>query len=324
MEKIFLFILFSCLISVQLFSQNHAPVIDSVRFSQRTDNLLKVDIYYTVYDEDGDTLTVSAFYENTSLPVPFWVKITNIVDEPFSNDFGEGIVSGNNKHFVWDFKAQMGEVGPDEYKIKVIASDGWAEPCPGISTVNYSGKTYKTVQIGDQCWLKENLDAGTMIQSSSGSDNQTDNDTTEKYCYDNNPENCEIYGGLYQWNEAMQYSTIEMSQGICPDGWHIPGDTEFQKLSGKVSGNSDALKTVGQGNGTNISGFSALLAGSRSANDGSFNNLGGNDPGTAIWSSNENSTTKANYMYVGNDNDNVVLTNYSMSFGFSVRCLKDE
>jgi hypothetical protein len=72
---------------------------------------------------------------------------------------------------------------------------------PGTPTVTYAGKTYNTVQIGNQCWLKENLDAGIMIQVNQ---EQTNNGTIEKYCYDNNPNNCAAYGGLYQWAENVQ------------------------------------------------------------------------------------------------------------------------
>ena len=46
----------------------------------------------------------------------------------------------------------------------------------------------------------------------------TNNGIIEKYCYDNNPANCAIYGGLYQWNEMMQYTTQQGAQGICPNG----------------------------------------------------------------------------------------------------------
>ena len=60
---------------------------------------------------------------------------------------------------------------------------------------------------------------GTMIN---GISNQTNNDTLEKYCYNDDTANCSIYGGLYQWNEAMQYVTTSGAQGICPTGWHIP------------------------------------------------------------------------------------------------------
>src|SRR4030042_6749113 len=95
------------------------------------------------------------------------------------------------------------------------------------STITYEGKTYHIIQIGNQFCLKENLDVGTMIQ---GNQDASNNGTIEKYCYDNDPANCTIHGGLYQWNEAMQYNSIEGGQGICPDGWHIPTFAEFQTL----------------------------------------------------------------------------------------------
>ncbi|MFA4924869.1 MAG: FISUMP domain-containing protein, partial [Ignavibacteriaceae bacterium] len=92
-------------------------------------------------------------------------------------------------------------------------------PNDDISTVTYSGKVYHAVKIGSQTWLKENLDVGTMIQ---GTANPSDNGTIEKYCYNNDTANCNKYGGLYQWNEAMQYIKTEKAKGICPTGWHIP------------------------------------------------------------------------------------------------------
>jgi uncharacterized protein (TIGR02145 family) len=67
--------------------------------------------------------------------------------------------------------------------------------------------------VGDKCWLKENLNVGTMILSEQ---NQSDNGLIEKYCYGDLPANCETYGGLYQWREAMQYIATPGTQGICP------------------------------------------------------------------------------------------------------------
>jgi len=65
-------------------------------------------------------------------------------------------------------------------------------------------QSYATVKIGEQCWMKENLNIGTMIL---GVNNQSDNNIVEKYCYNNNSgqDYCSIYGGLYQWAEAVQY-----------------------------------------------------------------------------------------------------------------------
>ena len=102
-------------------------------------------------------------------------------------------------------------------------------PCPGTPTVTYEGKVYNTVQIFSQCWLKENLDVGVMIDNTLY---QEDNGIIEKYCPENSEDSCAIYGGLYQWDEAMKYSTSEWSQGICPPGWHIPTDAETYVLEG--------------------------------------------------------------------------------------------
>jgi hypothetical protein len=148
----------------------------------------------------------------------------------------------------------------------------------------HQGKFYNTVKIGDQCWMAENLDVGTII---TGITNQTDNGTTEKYCFNNDPLNCALYGGLYQWNEAMQYVTTPGTQGICPTGWHIPTNAEYQTFSTAVGGDGNALKAVGQGTG------------------------GG--AGT-------NTSTLVLYVY----DSSIYLLEYPYkTYGFSVRCLEE-
>jgi uncharacterized protein (TIGR02145 family) len=196
-----------------------------------------------------------------SLPVPVNTIITEPSEIISSKYFGftpgvgyqetDTIQSGKG---YWVKVAQDGEI--------ILGSEVSFE-C-GISQVLYSNKTYNTVQIGSQCWLKENLDVGTRIDVTQ---EQTNNSTIEKYCYNNDPNNCNTYGGLYQWNEAMQYTTAEDARGICPNGWHLPTNVEFQALGTSVGGDGNALKEIGQGvgggAGTNTSGFSALLAGFR-------------------------------------------------------------
>jgi len=93
------------------------------------------------------------------------------------------------------------------------------------------GKKYNWVKIGDQIWFAENLNIGSMID---GSMAMTNNNKIEKYCIDNNYNNCKELGGLYQWNEMMNYDTIENTQGICPQGWHIPTDSEWIVLESYV------------------------------------------------------------------------------------------
>jgi uncharacterized protein (TIGR02145 family) len=189
----------------------------------------------------------------------------------------------------------------------------------GASKVSYGGKDYNTVLIGNQCWFKENLDIGTMID---GNVNQTNNNTIEKYCYGNAQSSCNTYGGLYQWNEAMQYFTTLGTQGICPLGWHIPTYAEFQTLRTTVNNDGNRLKAIGEGSGggagTNTSGFSALLAGCRYY-QGSFLWLGGS---AYIWSSTESST---NTYYLGLTSTSNAISLYDMQhvYGLSVRCIKD-
>jgi uncharacterized protein (TIGR02145 family) len=196
-------------------------------------------------------------------------------------------------------------------------------PCPGMPTVEYGGKTYNTVQIGNQCWLRENLDIGTMIQ---GIDTSSNNGVIEKYCYDNIPSYCDRYGGLYQWNEAMQYSTVEGTQGICPDGWHIPRYAEYETLRHTVSLDGNALKAIGQGDslspwnvgrGTNTSGFSAMLAGSQSIGGYFFDRT----ILAFFWSSTEGSphSYSMDLFYISN----YIGLGTTRGDGLSVRCLKD-
>jgi uncharacterized protein (TIGR02145 family) len=139
------------------------------------------------------------------------------------------------------------------------------------------GQSYKTVKIGNQCWMAENLNVGTMINGSIYQTQQTP-EIIEKYCYDNNSTNCDTYGGLYQWSEMMQYDVQEGSKGICPEGWHIPAVNEWCMLTNFIDWTVDCdvypdqgtdvgikMKSTNgwglNGNGTNSSGFTALPTG---------------------------------------------------------------
>lgn len=187
----------------------------------------------------------------------------------------------------------------------------------GINQVNYSGKLYNTVQIGSQCWLKENLDVGTMIN---GGSNMTNNGIIEKYCYNNDLNNCNTYGGLYQWDETMQYITTPGTQGICPSGWHIPTYENFQALSSAVGWDGNALKAVGQGSGggagTNTSGYSVLLAGYNY--NGSFESIGA----LAYFETSTEAGNGAWHMQLFGSSSMIIFGSTS-GFGFSIRCLKD-
>ena len=198
------------------------------------------------------------------------------------------------------------------------------------------GQIYNTVQIGTQCWMAENMNVGTMIN---GSSNPTDNGTIEKYCYNNEEDSCNMYGGLYQWDEMMQYSTTPGVQGICPTGWHLPTDTEWCILENEVDSGTVSCSAFGWrgtdagGNlketgtthwstpntgATNLSNFTALGSGYRHTN-GTFYNL---NNVAKFWTSNENGISAWRRVM-----DNMLAKvgrhyNYKTN-GNSVRCLQD-
>jgi len=201
---------------------------------------------------------------------------------------------------------------------------------------------YDTVQLDTQCWMAENLNVGTMIN---GSSTQSNNSSIEKYCYNNDSNNCNTYGGLYQWDEAMQYTTSSAAQGICPSDWHIPSNDEWTTLTGYLSANSQywcgasstqiakslaATSSWGSvatacaiGNGqssNNTTGFNASPAGYRFTN-GVFDYI---NKYVYFWSSSLNSQNFALYFYL-NYNDAKVKNsiNSRATVGYSIRCLKN-
>jgi len=183
---------------------------------------------------------------------------------------------------------------------------------------------YPTVEINGQCWMAANLNYGTPIASSQM---QRDNCVNEKYCYNDNPANCISFGGLYKWNEMMSYTTGNGVQGLCPPGWHIPSEAEWNTLfavyiSSGFAGS--ALKIIG------YSGFDALLSGIRFHNN--IWKFPGNDPilrSILYWSSTIHGPDKA---WAHGLNEVVIDIDYtpSVSFypalrsnAFAVRCLRD-
>jgi uncharacterized protein (TIGR02145 family) len=206
----------------------------------------------------------------------------------------------------------------------------------GQSTVkDVDGNVYNTVKIGAQCWMKENMRVGTRIN---GATNQTNNSIIEKYCYNDTASNCtgnnpnQPDGGLYQWNEAMQYSTTPGARGICPAGWHIPTHDEFTKLeravctSGSCATDFPYDTTTTGWRGTNedaklkpngTSGWEGNLAGYSFAGLFSFRGTYG-----VFWSS-RSSGGNAWYRYLNSGGPQILRNTFDKSVGLPVRCLKN-
>lgn len=212
----------------------------------------------------------------------------------------------------------------------------WA--CGDILLDNRDMREYETVLIGDQCWMAENMNIGSMIDDALSS---TDNTIFEKYCYTNDNTNCDIYGGLYQWNEAMDYGSSG-NQGICPSGWRIPSDSEWKTLEGTVDGTygvgdpewdgtsfrgDDAglnLKSTSLWNssgtgGTDLYGFTALPHGYRGYTSGGFALIG---LYANFWSSTTGAGSEAYFRGVHYDQNAVRRDDNSQNYGYSVRCIK--
>jgi uncharacterized protein (TIGR02145 family) len=197
-------------------------------------------------------------------------------------------------------------------------------------TDNRDGKVYAVVEIEGKIWMAENLNYGERID---GIQAQVDNQVVEKFCYEDNESNCNTYGGLYQWNEMMQYSHTQGVQGICPDGWHLPTDDEWTALVNYLGGQNIAggkLKEKGSTHwnlpntdATNESGFSALATGCRLWDgDGQFVNLGNY---TSFWSSTEGTVdiSGAWYRYVEYNHSQILHYCRDKTMGRSVRCVRD-
>ena len=190
------------------------------------------------------------------------------------------------------------------------------------------GQTYKTVKIGDQVWMAENLNF----------------ETDESVCYNDSVEYCDTYGRLYTWGAAMDSagtwsvngkgcgylktcSPTGTIRGVCPNGWHLPSNAEWETLFNAVGGKTIAGKKLkstsgwnSSRNGTDAFSFSALPAGRRD-DDGNYNYEGSL---AYFWSSMELNIDYACFVNLYYDNDDAFLNNYDYKYvGFSVRCLQD-
>ncbi len=216
------------------------------------------------------------------------------------------------------------------------------------TVTDVEGNVYNTVQIGNQCWMKENLRTtkysdGTEIAL--GSDTSTT--TAYRYNPNNNAGNVDTYGYLYNWKAVMGNSPSSSAnpsgvQGICPTGWHVPSSEEWTQLTNYVgtqseykcdgsstniakalastTGWSSSSTTCAVGNNpstNNATGFSAFPAGYY---HGSYYPFGYY---AYFWSATGSISNNAYYRNLNYDNANVDSNSSSKNYGRSVRCLKD-
>ena len=213
------------------------------------------------------------------------------------------------------------------FEVDVKPSFGQGQPI-----TDKEGNSYKTVYIGKQQWMAENLKSskdndGTSIPYITDA-GQWENNTTGAWCYyDNNAANNAKYGKLYNWYAVSK--TTNGNKNICPTGWHVPSDNEWKVLTDYLGGVTVAggkMKEAGITNwnspntdATNTSLFTGLPGGLRGS-IGSYNAIGYYG---YWWSSTEYNTGNAWHRNLSTNNGNAYRDGNSKRNGFSVRCLRD-
>lgn len=247
--------------------------------------------------------------------------------------------------------------------------------------LDYADESYPTISIGSQCWMSKNLNVGSKIDSNNSEPSchnlsesyinwscQTNNSLIEKYCYENDNLNCLNSGGLYEWAETLNlpydcndatavdngdntytidcpisgsYTIDDKTQGICPDGWHVPGINDWQSLARLTQATceircdtgacscteaGEKLKATSEQtpiawDGTDNYNFTLLPAGFRNG-DGFFYDRGSY---TVFWTSAPSLENPSLGMFTGVRSilKNIKTDRDVRTDGLSVRCIKD-
>ncbi|MBO4614102.1 MAG: fibrobacter succinogenes major paralogous domain-containing protein [Bacteroidales bacterium] len=292
-----------------------------------------------VISDGGNTVTMRGFLYGTS-----------------SNTLSLGIQSGSG---IGNFTSNITGLTPNTtyyYKAYAINSVGtsygdlkqFTTECNcGMSVTDYDGNTYGTVQIGNQCWMAQNLKTthfadGTYIATGT----TTSSTTAYRYNPNNDSNNVSTYGYLYNWPAAMHDASSSSTntsnvQGVCPNGWHLPSDAEWTQLTDYLSSHNEylcdpstikiakSLASTTYWNSSNVtctvgyhpaennsSGFGALPAGYYS---NGYYEFSGN---ANFWSSTR-SGDYAYYRALYYNSASIGRSYGNNNIGFSVRCVRD-
>jgi uncharacterized protein (TIGR02145 family) len=230
----------------------------------------------------------------------------------------------------WHYVTITTDTGIDVSAATLGQGDAWG--CGDTLTDSRDSKNYATVQIGNQCWMKQGLNVGTRIAG--GTSQGISCASINKWCYDNLDTNCDTNnnpnypdGGLYQWDQMMCGSTTPGIQGICPAGWHLPSDEEMCVLENAVDSTITSPCSVidwrGIDGGTKLkpngsSGWEGNLSG---GNQGIFEDRTVN---SYFWSSSEYNISRAWTRIMSSGSAQMYRGwGFFKSAGFSVRCVKD-
>ena len=259
-----------------------------------------------------------------------------------------GLISGTTYYVRAYATNSVGTAYGNEVTFTTTPADGAS--C-GVCQ-DYDGNTYNTVQIGNQCWMKENLRTTKYSNGISISQGSTTSTTVAYWYYPNNSSsNKATYGLLYNWKAVMRSSSSSSAnpsgvQGICPTGWHVPSSAEWVQLLNYVKSRSEyccersnegatypIAKALSAKSGwtstsetcypgymqsnNNATGFSAVPAGNYSGEFGYF-------PCHAEhWSATQVNSSKVYTYNIACGYHGVFIREWDKSGGYSVRCVRD-
>jgi uncharacterized protein (TIGR02145 family) len=271
----------------------------------------------------GSLWAMAAFTEPTSGPASS------------VQDFAKNVLGANNGNNAFDSSAvaanQDGSILERLEYVQGVVS------C-GETISDADGNTYGTVLIGSQCWQASNMRAtkypgGASIARGPATATWNGNDNAY-YAYPPNVGNAaeesagfNNVGYVYQWSAAMNGSTAEGAQGICPNGWHIPSDAEWNALEAYLADGTDSCGSSRQAWSCSAAGTSLKAAGSAKFQGplsgfrtaaGGFNSRGSS---AYFWSATQ-SGSSAWYRSLNSANATVLRDTFSKSVGLSVRCVK--
>ncbi len=329
-------------------------IIDKVLIGKHELKLRKAgcaDVVQTVTVEEGKTVDVmptlatgkTVTIKSTPADGTLYVDGTLLGSAPQTSTltFGKHKLKVEKNGETKEMEIDVTENGPSNWTVEL------KRDCSPVTDID--GNTYKTVLIGSQCWMAENLRTtkyadGTSISLGSSTS------TTKAYRYypNNNSSNVGTYGYLYNWKAVMRNSSSSSAnpsgvQGICPNGWHVPSDAEWTQLTGYVGSQSQYVC------GSNNTYIAKALVSTMGWNSSSNNCAVGNNPSSNnatgfyavpagyycgyyydfgysayFWSATQYGSYYAYGRYLYFDYAYVRrYCDYRKVVGFSVRCLRD-
>ena len=327
---------------------NRAPTLKAKYQILAEEYEMAYNMWYRDWQNEADVIKATTSYDKLVL------MYTNVLIGKWSKDQMIELLSKSSQGVVKKvlvYKSIYDLIKQGAFDLILIYRNVQANKAYSMTIVSYyawklfeqlANEQIDYVQIGNQIWMKQNLNVGKFITSDQ---NQTNNNEIEKYCYDNIEANCQKYGGLYQWDEMMNYNSSTSNKGICPDGWHIPTQDDWKVLRSFLGEKPYTKILVGLGN---ESGFSAILSGvffdsysrinpatmNKEFNEREFYGL---NKQTMFWSSTKDYDIGTDAKYINDkmiekrpypvevwiEKNYLSIRKQIESDGYSIRCVKD-